>query len=188
MVPIFPLWMQYCELYELPEWCRSAGDPSETALPTMQQHALSTSTACLAPTDCSVLLSALHGELHPDLHTCDGSKYVGSAHASVIPMFCGSVTGGALCPCVCERHPGVFGCKVSPARRSKWRVFFFWPRWTFGQLAELSRSSQRLPGTSSFVDKLGYWPGWSPLTRMQPHAHATISVDVAALSVQVRLQ
>lgn len=91
----------------------------------MQQQALTTSTACLAPTDCSVLLSALHGELHPDLHTCDGSKYVGSAHASVIPMFCGSVTGGALCPCVCERHPGVFGCKVSPARRSKWRVFFF---------------------------------------------------------------
>lgn len=148
----------------------------------MQQHALTTSTACLAPTDCSVLLSALHGELH----TCDGSKYVGSAHASVSPMLCGSVTGGALCPCVCERHPGVFGCKVSPARRSKWRVFFFdhdGPSDSW-----LSRASQRLPGASSFVDKLGYWPGWSPLTRMQPHAHATISVDVAALSVQVRLQ
>lgn len=121
----------------------------------MQQHALTTSTACLAPTDCSVLLSALHGELHPDLHTCDGSKYVGSAHASVIPMFCGSVTGGALCPCVCERHPGVFGCKVSPARRSKWRVIFFLTTMDLRTAGWAEQSLTETPGSVFICRQIG---------------------------------
>lgn len=56
----------------------------------MQQRTISLS--CSDWLYSSVLLSALH----PNLRTCDGSKYAGSAHTSVIPMFCGSVTEEAL--------------------------------------------------------------------------------------------
>lgn len=42
-----------------------------------------------------------------------------------------------------------------------------------------------LGGAFQFVAELGYGPGWSFLLRCKPHAHATMSVDVAALGVQL---
>lgn len=77
------------------------------------------------------------------------SAHAGSAHGSVIPVFCGSATEE---PGVCERHPGVFGCEVSAARRSKCRVFF-------RNRVRLSATERRTAGgaqPSPFVAKLGY--------------------------------
>lgn len=73
--------------------------------------------------------------------------HAGSAHGSAIPMFCGSATEETG---VCERHPGVFGCEVSAARRSKCRVFLemqpAWAQHSDGQLDE-----QNLPGAVFFL-------------------------------------
>lgn len=78
------------------------------------------------------------------------SAHAGSAHGSVTLMFCGSATEETG---VCERHPGVFGCEVSAARRSKCRVLFLRNR------ARLSASERRTAGgaqPSPFVAKSGY--------------------------------
>lgn len=143
--------------------------------------------------DCGVLLSGLRGEPHPDLHTCDGSRCADSVRASTIPAFWRSVTEEALVRTYANGTPVYSDAKSAhrlTARCSKCHVFS-------GDKARLSATDLRTAGWATRTGTPGsvficHWIGlltWMvPLTRMQPHAHATVSVDVAALSVQVRLQ
>lgn len=161
------LWCSYFPYdCDIANYMRCQNDVGQQESPQKLHYPWCTPSGCLAPTDCSVLLSALHGELHPNLRTCDGSKYAGSVHTSVIPMFCGSVTEEALVRAYVNDTPACLDAKSAQlGARNVASVF--------GDKARLSTMDLRTAGwaepyrdtrgTSSFVAKLGYWPGWSLL-------------------------
>lgn len=156
----------------------------------MQQHILTTGTVSFQQT---VASSSPPLRWAAPRSVRDGTKCAHSLRASTIAMFCRSVTEEALVPTDVDCTP-VYLMQSQPTDwqlgprnvTSLWRKSLFeydgppdsWMSST--NKDSLERFSVSLNWVSLLI--------WMVLfTRMQ-YAHATMSVDVAALSVQVRLQ